>query len=373
MSNISNLPRTLLSAFATLFLLSGCRAPGMKFKAQVDDKVTVQMGRQQVTLRPLDAKAVQEFGSPVSTSSPYQDLLSAKTEPYRIGPQDILLITVWDHPEITLPLGQYRTDAATGMVVDEEGLLYFPYIGRVAVGGQTVSQVRETLTSKLSRVLQKPQVDVKVLAFRSQKVHVGGEVRNPAAHNITDVPFTLGEALNRAGGFLPTADQSRVAISRGDQTWSINALELFAQGNRMGQIQLKNGDSVHVHHREESQVYLMGEVRNARSVPTLNGRISLAQALSEAGGINTLTASAKSIYVLRRGRTDSAVDVFHLDAYNPVAMVMADRFTLLPRDMVFVDAGTLVRWNRVVGLLLPTTSLLSTVPTVAADSKTAWQ
>jgi hypothetical protein len=41
--------------------------------------------------------------------------------------------------------------------------------------------------------------------------------------------------------------------------------------------------------------------------------------------------------------------------------------------MVFVDAGTLVRWNRVVGLLLPTTSLLSTVPTVAADSKTAWK
>ena len=67
------------------------------------------------------------------------------------------------------------------------------------------------------------------------------------------------------------------------------------------------------------------------------------------------------------------MDVFHLDAYNPVAMVMADRFALQPRDVVYVDAGTLVRWNRVVNLLLPTTSLLTTLPTSVADSKIAFK
>ena len=70
-------------------------------------------------------------------------------------------------------------------------------------------------------------------------------------------------------------------------------------------------------------------------------------------------AEARSIYVFRRGQAENAVDVFHLDAYNPVAMVLADRFALQPRDLVYVDAGPLVRWNRVVSLILPTVSALT--------------
>ena len=156
------------------------------------------------------------------------------------------MVTVWDHPELTLPLGQYRTDAATGMVVDDSGYMFYPYIGRVKMAGLTVEEARDALTAKLDDVLQRPQVDLKVLAYRSQKVFVSGEVRNPAVYNITDIPFTLAEAVNRAGGFLPTADQSHVLVSRGDQTWSLNFLELLTRGNRIGQILLKDGDSVHV-------------------------------------------------------------------------------------------------------------------------------
>ena len=290
-----------------------------------------------------------------------------------MGPQDIVLVTVWDHPEITLPLGQFRTDAATGMVVDEEGYLYFPYIGRVKIGGFTITQVREILTQKLDKVLQRPQVDVKVVVFRSQKIYVGGEVRNPATYTVTDIPFTLSEAINRAGGFLPTADQSRLVVSRGDRTWTLNFQDLQSRDNRLDQILLKDGDSILVNHRDESTVYLMGEVRTPSSIPTRNGRLSLAQALSEAGGIANLSADARSIYVLRRGKADNTVDVFHLDAYSPVAMVMADRFALQPRDVVYVDAGTLVRWNKVMTLLLPTTTLITSVPSVAANSKVGFR
>ncbi|MDE3246766.1 MAG: polysaccharide biosynthesis/export family protein, partial [Acidobacteriota bacterium] len=234
----------LLAGMAAIFLLSACRAPGMKMDTSgLDKNATLRMNGQTVTLRPLNAQAVLAYGTPTPVLTGI-DLLAAKFEPYKVGPQDILLVTVWDHPEITLPLGQYRTDAATGMVVDEEGFLYFPYIGRVRIGGLTVTQVREVLTEKLNRVLQRPQVDVKVVAFRSQKVYVGGEVRLPATYNVTDIPFTLSEAINRAGGFLPTADQSRLVLSRGDRTWTLNFQDLQARGNRLDQILLKDGDSL---------------------------------------------------------------------------------------------------------------------------------
>ncbi len=341
-------------------LLSACRAPGMKFDTHTADKETthVQVNGQEVTLRPLNPETVRAFGHRPATTG-FEDLLKSAPEPYRIGPQDLLMVTVWDHPELTLPLGQFRTDAATGLVVDESGFLYYPYIGRVKVAGLTVVEVRNLLTARLDVVLQRPQVDVKVLTFRSQKVFVSGEVRNPATYPITDIPFTLAEAVNRAGGFLPTADQSRIDVARGDRAWSLDFLDLMTRGNRIGQILLKDGDSVHVHHRDEAPVYLLGELRNPRSVPTYHGKLSLAQALSDAGGINSTSADARSIYVFRRGQAENAVEVFHLDAYNPVAMVLADRFALQPRDVVYVDAGPLVRWNRVVSLLVPTVSALT--------------
>ena len=58
--------------------------------------------------------------------------------------------------------------------------------------------------------------------------------------------------------------------------------------------------------------------------------------------------------MIRAGEQANAVDVWHLDARNPTAMVLADRFALNPRDIVYVDAGTAVRFNRLMTLLLPT-------------------
>ncbi len=53
-------------------------------------------------------------------------------------------------------------------------------------------------------------------------------------------------------------------------------------------------------------------------------------------------------------------------------MVLADRFGLQPRDVVYVDAGPLVRWNRVISLILPSTTVLSNLPNAAADAKSAF-
>jgi len=367
--------RFLSLLLGSMILLSACKAPGMKFNARsLDRPFTLQVNGEQVTLHPLDSQAVKSYGTPARVSeAALKDLLVTRSQPYTVGPLDILLVTVWDHPELTMPLGQYRTDAATGMVIDEDGYLFYPYIGRVKLGGLSLVKVRETLAEKLEKVLQKPQVDVKVLNYRSQKVFIGGEVKNPAVYTITDVPFSLAEAINRAGGFLPTADQSSVVLSRGNQNWTLNFMELLTQGNRIGQLILRDGDSLHICHRDESPIYLLGEVRNPRSVATYNGRLSLAQALSEAGGINTTSSDARSIYVFRRGVQENTVDVFHLDAYNPAAMVLADRFELQRRDVVYVDAGTLVRWNRVISLVLPTSSIVTAIPSAAADSRTAFK
>ena len=349
---------SLGSVLGALVILSACTAPGMKLNTKPGraEETTTQMDGLNVTLRPLSHEVLKAKGTITPPPTDPILLLTEKIPPYRIGPHDVVLVTIWDHPELTLPLGQFRTDLASGILVDDEGLIYFPHVGKFKVAGLTASQVRDTLTSRLSKVLQNPQIDVKVTAYRSQKIYIGGEVKNPAVYHVTDTPFTLAEAIHQAGGFLPSADDSRLLLTRGEKIWQLNFYAMMTSSNLIGQILLKDGDTLHVPNRLDAPVYMMGELMKPGNLPLIHGNLSLAQAISEAGGIQGVSADARSIYVIRQGKNPSSVDVFHLDSRNPTAMVLADRFQLNPRDLVYVDAGTLVRFSRVMNLILPTVS-----------------
>ena len=69
------------------------------------------------------------------------------------------------------------------------------------------------------------------------------------------------------------------------------------------------------------------------------------------------SAKAENIYVFRASAAD-AIDVYHLNARNPMALVFGDQFALKPGDIVYVDATNLSRWNRVVQLVYPTAQLI---------------
>lgn len=294
------------------------------------------------------------------SQQPLQDInkLVGAAKPYVIGNGDLLSILVWDHPELNIAAAGAQALTTSGaqspaaFVVDQGGMVQFPYIGAIKLAGMTELQARNVLSEKLIKSIKKPDITLRVLAFRSKKIYIDGEVKTPGNQAIDDVPMTLMEALSRAGGFIPTSDQSNIVITRGGVQYPINLPLLVRRGVDPSSVMLDNGDLVRVRSRDENKVYVLGEVNAAKALPMVNGKLTLAEALGEAGGLNQLSASARQIYVIRNA---SATDplVFNLDASSPVALALADNFELDSRDVVFVDASGLARFNRVISLIIP--------------------
>lgn len=292
--------------------------------------------------------------------------LLGKPAPYTIDSGDVLSIVVWDHPELsnsaTVAAGVQAgpgADASTaattappaGFIVDHEGMIQFPYAGPMKVAGLTQDQARNQLATKLSKYLRQPRVTLRIQSYRSKRVYVDGEVKSPGLQAINDIPMTLVEAINRAGGVLPTGDQSQIVINRAGTNYQINLPQLVQRGVNPGSILLANGDVVRVRSREESKVFVSGEVVSPRALPMYNGRLTLNDALGESGGINPLSGDGSQIYVVRRNGTDQIV--YQLDGRSPGALAMAEGFELSPKDMVYVAATPLANWHRAISLILP--------------------
>ena len=301
------------------------------------------------------------------TNQNLEKLLVTRPAPYTIGSGDVISIVVWDHPELasTTVVGTPgdtvgAVNPPQGFVVDSRGRIQFPLLGMVAVNGLTEEEARTLFSIKLSKYLAKPNVTLRVSAYRSKRVYVDGEVKQPGLQAIDDIPMTLLEALNRAGGLLATADQSRIVLERDEARYRINLRELVQRGANLGLVMLAPGDLVRVHTRDESKVFVSGEVITPRALTMHDGRLTLNEALGETGGINPLSGNARQVYVVRK--TPERARVFQLDARMAGSLAMAEAFELQPKDIVYVAATPLARWNRNLSLLIPgaLTSAVST-------------
>jgi len=308
---------------------------------------------------------------------------------YRIGPRDILRIIVWDHPELnlssgsSLPQTQSQTGSAqssgatepvaepVGREVESDGTIFFPYVGTVKVAGKTTQELRAFLSGALTKTIRSPQVDVSIEVYRSSKIYMSGEVKVPGIVPISDGPLTLLDAISIAGGPTDNADLSNATLRRGDRSYDVDLYSLFYNGRDSENFVLQSGDVLHVPEKRANKVFILGEVGvgpgPALSLPVPRGTYSLAEALSDAGGINQITANAAHVYVIR-GTVESRPQIFHLNAQSPDALILADGFKLEPRDVVYVDASSVTRFNRVLSQILPTASLLQTGASISATS-----
>jgi polysaccharide export outer membrane protein len=281
--------------------------------------------------------------------------------PYTIAPYDVLQVTVWDHPELTAPTGGFRSPEENGIPVQEDGTTYYPHVGVIHVAGKTLPEVRAILTEKLARDIMKPQLDVRIAAFRGKRVQVTGEVIAPVTMPLTDVPLRVQDAIAFAKGFIPEslvpggpagADPSNVTLTRDGKTYRLDLLALYEGGDLSQNWLLKDGDVINVGDRNRNRIFVMGEVKQQQAKLMVKRRMTLAEAIGDSGGIDPVASAVGKIYVIRGDF--NVPSIYRLDASSADALLLATQFQLRPKDIVYVATYDLTRWNRIMTQILPT-------------------
>lgn len=303
-------------------------------------------------IQPLNLATLPPKQAVLPSSNLNQLIRNSSRAEYRISEGDILSIVLVGYPDIT-------SAGASGYPVDQQGFVQFPLVGRIKATGMSVPQFTANLQRQLQRYLKFSDPQVKVLDYRGNKFFIDGEVKQPGEFAINDAPVSLYSAISMAGGATPTADSNNIVFNRRGVNYNLGLQSLRQLGSSANQIYLQDGDSIHVNSQDRNKVYVLGEFGKVEPVPIREQGISLAQVLGESKGLDSNTANAAKVYVVRDNLNTRTTDIYYVDMQTITSFALANRFEMRANDIIYVDPTGLTRWNRVISALLPSTSAVT--------------
>ncbi|WP_112310540.1 polysaccharide biosynthesis/export family protein [Pseudogemmobacter bohemicus] len=351
-----------IAVLLALVSLAACDVTRTDFPVRTEAvRTEVEELATNVAIVKLSADNIEAFNKPRNLGGSRTTMPSGDGWDYKVGVGDVLDIVVWDYPELTMPAGEGRTPQESGLRVQADGTFFYPHVGQIQARGRNPEQIRSDLTRRLGEFIPNPQIEVRVVSYKSQAISVTGEVSKPSRQALTDVALTLLDAIDAAGGLTAEADARAVLVRRQGRSFTVDLEAFLENGVGANNPTLRAGDVVSVPRRGLQEAYLLGQIVKPSTVDLTRENVTLTQALTRVGGLREESADARGIFVFRD--TPMGITVYQLDASNPAAYLIGTRFILHPQDVIYVTSAPLHRWNRVISSLLPT---LATVR--AADS-----
>lgn len=272
---------------------------------------------------------------------------------YGIAKGDILNIILTNYPDINA--------STSSLTVDQQGFIQFPLIGRIKASGLSVPQFTATLQSKLQRYLKYSDPQVKIINYRGSKFFVDGEVKQSGEFAIADVPISVYGAISMAGGTTEAGDSNHIVLNRQGKSYKLGTQSLNQMGLSANQIYLQDGDAIHVNSQSRNKVYVLGEFGKIEPVAIPEQGLSLAHVLGESNGLNSNTANAAKVYIVRDNPKYQYTNIYYVDMQSITSLALASRFDMQANDILYVDPTGLARWNRIISAILPSTSAINVI------------
>ena len=297
----------------------------------------------EIELENFNNVKIDELDFKVNT---FSNIYNYKYE-YILGPADSISIDLTDTDDLD---GTY--------LIDQDGMIDLPFIGKVKLDSLTLNEAQNILLQVIQQFYKNPDLQINIEEFNSSKVYVVGAVRNQITINLDQKPIRLIEAAIQANFNPSAADKlfgTKGLLRRDNKVYKIDLLNAFQSKDEKENFFLKKNDVIFID-RNSDAIHVFGEVTKP-GVYFPNMDYSLTELISTSG-LNQLTANARKVYVIRENyKSFLEINVFQLDIRNPINLIAGRKFLLQERDIVFIPPTEIVKWNRVISLLLPQTNL----------------
>ena len=343
--------RDALAGLALAVLLGGCAAtpplPADSDLLPPDPPATLENGS--------DAgggpEAINRQKTVEEQLADLEQALADNTASFKLGKGDVLSISVYDEPDLTLESVPVRPD----------GKLAFPLIGDVQVDGRNVEAISNEIRERLLQYVLEPRVSVVVREFNSLDYTLYGEVVNPGVYPLTTEVSITG-AIAKAGGLtkgqfrassVELADLTHAFLARNGQVMPVDFVRLIRHGDVRFDIELQPGDYIHIPSGLSKEVYILGEVR-APALFAFRESMPMSRTLALAEGF-TPDADLSSIHIVRGALHNPTIIVAD---FEKVISGRAQDVQLEPGDIVYVPPTALTRYSRTIDKILPTIQAL---------------
>ncbi len=249
----------------------------------------------------------------------------------KLGPQDLVGITVYDSPELT-----------RSVRVDEDGTIRLPMVRKhIQAAGLTADELENAITAALvdEQILVSPVVSVSVIEYHSRPITILGAVRTPTTFQVIG-NVTLFDAISRAGGLADNAGTevfvshapSSVSGTSVSLTERIPVSSLLDANSPEANMRLEPGDSIRV--PEAGQIYIVGNVKRPGPFTiTNNSEMTILKAMSIAGGLDSF--ATRTAYIYRVDEINGHKEEIPINLKKILARKSPD-VPLYANDMVYV-------------------------------------
>jgi polysaccharide export outer membrane protein len=375
------LPPLLLQGCAGFFASQGASRNQIVSSVQADE--IEQSAVQIIPVTPAIARQVAN----ASRSMNFPTVASMDAPENLVGPGDALEVIVWEAAPAILfrnsssssflgtvtPTGT-STTALPAQVVSKQGEIFFPFVGKIEVGGKTPSQIANLIVVLLQGKANQPQVIVRVASNISSTVTVVGEVGLSTRMPLTPKGERILDAIAAAGGVKQPVNKTTIQITRNGRMQSL-PLETIIRDPKQN-IVLQPGDVVTVYFQPLSFISLGASGKNEEITFEAQG-ISLSQALGRIGGLNDGRADSMGVFIFRYEDLNSPVVkpnslvtedntvpvIYQFNMNEPTTFFLAQNFPIKNKDIVYVSVASNVELMKFLAIV---TSVLA--PAVSVNN-----
>lgn len=294
-----------------------------------------------------------------------------------VGPGDVLDINIYE-AGVTLFSGSGGTsDQLTTpgvqvqklppMRVDDLGNIAVPYAGTLHVAGVTVGEVEVMIRNALRRVSQNPQVLITMNQAITNSIIVGGEVGKPGRLVLQTNRETLSDVVALAGGYRGNARDLTLRINRGGRNVDVRMNDLT--DNPALDVRAYPGDKFILINNPRT-FSVLGASGRVEQVPFSRSKVSLAEAIATAGGVNPGIGNPAAIFVFRYvadAQGQEAPIVYHINMMQTGSYFLAQRFAMQDKDVLYFGNAAANQPSKLIQLI---SQLFSPILTVTSAVQT---